>query len=427
MNLNLFGHDGQWIMVDCGVTFDEPLHPMSQQKYPVVSADPSFIESRRQLLAGIIITHAHEDHLGALPYLWQRLKAPVFTNPFAAEVLKRKLRGQTAAQNMPIYTMTDNGKFSVGGFDLEWISTTHSIPEPAALMIRTSAGSVLHTADWKIDPQPVSGTPFDPTPFQRLASENVTAMVCDSTNATITGHSVSEGQCFDGLMQHVKNATGRVVVSCFSSNIARLITLSQVACHSGRYMGLIGRSIRNMVAAARVSGHWPDEALHIDPMHLGFLPREEVLAVATGSQGEPRAMLNKLADGNCRELDLEAGDTVIFSAMLIPGNEDKVASLVKKFESRDINVILAADSDIPIHASGHPCQQELETMYKWVKPNIAVPTHGEPEHMQCNANIASQSGVTRTLTGNNGDLFILAPVPGIRRSAVPVGRIAIDT
>ncbi|MEP7702582.1 ribonuclease J [Paraglaciecola sp. 25GB23A] len=436
MNMNLYGHAGSWLMVDCGVTFQSPLRPeylqtegssvLARDIFDVVSADPSFISSRKQQLAGIVITHAHEDHVGALPYLWQRFKCPVYTTKYTAEILRRKLNRDNLAQRMPIIEVETNQRVDIGPFNVEWLGITHSIPEPHALMIRTEAGSVFHTADWKIDKKPITDQPFNAHPFKLLAKQNVNAMVCDSTNALRPGHSISESECSAGLLELVEQATGRVVVGCFSSNIARMISLAQIAQKTGRYLALFGRSLQNTVGAAKATGHWPDDLNVIDAYHAGYLLKHEVLAVATGSQGESRAALSQMAQDNYRNLSLEADDLIIFSSIIIPGNEKLIDRMIEQFHQRKIRTILAEEHSKPIHASGHPYQDELKLMYEWVKPQLAIPTHGEPKHLRANADIANQCHVPKSLTGLNGDLFIIAPQPKLIKSAVKTGRIALQ-
>ncbi len=259
MNMNLYGHHGQWLMVDCGVMFDRSrLQPDGSNS--VVSADPNFIASRRQRLVGLVITHAHEDHVGAVPYLWKELQCPVYTTPFAAEILRRKLSETDLVDRVPIIEVTSGDRRQIGHFEVEWLAITHSLPEPHALLLRAGSTRIFHTADWKIDPQPVLGSAFDGQAFRGLANKKVTAMICDSTNAVVPGHSVSEGQCFEGLLSLIRPAEGRVIVACFGSNVARLITLSRIAVQTGRYMALYGRSLLNMVSAARRTDHWPSEA-----------------------------------------------------------------------------------------------------------------------------------------------------------------------
>ncbi|HSG04204.1 MAG TPA: ribonuclease J [Marinobacterium sp.] len=426
MNMNLFGHNGQWLMVDCGVTFDEPLTADSHRTHPVVSADPRFIVDQRERLQAIILTHAHEDHLGALPYLWTRLKAPVYATPFAAEVLRRKLAQQGLAGRVPIHEIAPGGRFQAGRFDVEFLPITHSIPEPQALVISTPVGKLFHTADWKIDPQPVIGEPFDESRFAALAQQNIRAMLCDSTNALKPGASRSESICHNGLLRQIEACEGRVVVSCFSSNLARLVTIARVAQQTGRYFALLGRSLLNMYSIARQTGYWPRELEAIDASHLGYLPRNEVLAVATGSQGELRSALNRLALDEFDALQLEAGDRVVMSSFLIPGNERLVERMVERLRARNIEVIESATSSTPIHASGHPCQAELAQMYALVQPDIAIPLHGEAEHLHANAEIARRYSVPIQLTGLNGDLYEIAPGTRVHFGAVKAGRIALS-
>ncbi|WJG11242.1 ribonuclease J [Aliiglaciecola sp. LCG003] len=428
--MNLFGHNGQWLMVDCGVTFDEPLDPKDAasggRRFDVVSADPTFITQQPENLVGIVITHAHEDHIGALPYLWSRLKCPVYTTPYTAEILRRKLSRDGKQPNIPIIEVANNGMADIGHFNIKWMSITHSLPEPHALLIRTEAGTIFHTADWKIDSAPVTEQPFNQREFKQLGEQNILAMVCDSTNALRAGHSVSESACYSGLKQLISHAQGRVVVGCFSSNIARLITLAKIAAETGRYLALLGRSLLNTVGAAKATGHWPEDLIIIDAHHAGYLLPEEVLAVATGSQGEPRAALANLARDSYRDLSLDKGDLVIFSSIIIPGNEKPIENLVKALNARQIDTVMSEQTQLTIHASGHPCQEELKQMYQWVCPQVAVPTHGEDAHMLSNAQIAKSAQVPRTLTGKNGDLFMLAPNIGIRKSAVKTGRIPLN-
>ncbi|GGX39860.1 ribonuclease J [Saccharospirillum salsuginis] len=423
MNLNLYGHDGQWLMVDCGVTFADP----GQTHQPHVQMpDPSFIEQHRDKLAGIVITHAHEDHIGAVPYLWRRFRAPVYATAFTVEILKRKLAEFGLIGTVPVTVVQAGDRIPIGPFEVEWLHITHSIPEPNAIMVRTSVGSVFHTADWKLDPDPVLGDRYQAELFQRLAEDPPNAMVCDSTNALVEGHSVSEAVLYEGLRKVVTEAEGRVVVSCFASNVARLKTLMRVAEDSDRRVAILGRSLKNMVSAAKATGYWKHQAPFIDPFDLGYFPKAHFLAIATGSQGEPRAALHRLARDQHPDLTLDAGDTVVFSARVIPGNERLVENLINLFKRRGIHVVTAEEYGLPIHASGHPAQDELKQMYQWVQPQLAIPVHGEVEHMAANARVAKECGVPRQLTGENGDLFFIGPVPGVRRQAVKTGRLGWD-
>lgn len=429
MNLNLYGHDGAWLMVDCGVTFPKPgrvsadgtVHHRGEP--PVQMADPAFIADRRDRLAGLIITHGHEDHVGAVPYLWPLLQCPIYTSRFTAEILKRKLAEFDLLHRVPIIEVDTGECRQIGPFNVQWLALTHSIPDPNALMIRTGQGNIFHSGDWKLDDEPLVGHGYSPDTFTALAREGVAAMVCDSTNATVPGHSVSEATLHRGLLEAVAGAEGRVVVTCFGSNIARLHTLARIARQTGRYMGLLGRSLVNMTNAARAAGLWDSSDQLIQPSHLGYLPRHEVLAVATGSQGEPRTALRRLAAGNHPDFELEAGDTVIFSARAIPGNEESIEALISNLNALGVKVVTAEEADWPIHASGHPAQAELALMYQWIEPRIAIPVHGEAEHMEAHADIARSQGVPRAMVGRNGDLFMIRPVPGIRRQVVETGRL----
>ena len=423
MNMNLYGHNGQWLLVDCGMTFNEPLSPEDSKLHELVTANPEFIVERNDQLAGLVITHAHEDHIGAVAALWPKLQCPVYGSKFTLEVLRNKLRGKLEGK-VPLQEIESNKPVSIGNFQVEWLPVTHSVPESHAILLRTDAGTVLHTADWKIDPDPVIGAPFNADQFKELGNENISAMVCDSTNSTRPGHSESEGDCYEGLLKYVEQAKGKVVVSCFGSNIARLITLGRIANRTGRYMAVMGRSMHTMVRSAKRAGIWPKDVKLTETNHLAYLPPEEVLAVATGSQGEPRTALNRLANDRFYDFDIKEGDTVIFSSMVIPGNELAVQRMVDQLKRKKIEVIEASQVDELIHASGHPCADEVAELYRWVKPALAVPVHGEREHLLANASIARRSGVPRQLTGKNGDLFVLND-PAVRINQVKTGRIAI--
>ena len=420
MNLNLYGHAGHWLMVDCGVTFEKNEQGSGNR---VEMPDPVFIANRQEALVGIVATHAHEDHIGALPHLWEQFRCPIYTTPFTRNVLLAKFRQHGI--DAPVITVTDNEQLELGPFRLQWLPITHSTPETHALLIDTPVGRALHTADWKLDSAPIVGAAVDVGQYQALGSQRLDAVICDSTNATREGHSVSESELFSGLLAEVSDSPGRVVVACFASNIARLQTLGNVAHVSGRYLGLLGRSLRRMVSSARVAGYLTENFNIVDAMDLGYLLPREALILATGSQGEAGAALSRLAQDNHPDVNLAAGDHVIFSAKTIPGNEAAVASLVSSFTARDIRVTHADESSRLLHASGHPCADELRQMYTWTRPRLAVPVHGEPVHMERNAEIARQSGVSERLVGTNGDLFDLLQYRK-HQAAAPVGRLWLD-
>ncbi|MDG1122702.1 MAG: ribonuclease J [Glaciecola sp.] len=430
MNLNLYGHASRWLMVDCGLTFNTPLNPQDDyaefvKRHELVAADPSFIVERKDLLCGIIITHAHEDHVGAIPFLWQRFRQPIYTTKFTAEVLRRKLSEFDFGHLVEIIEIKPLDEFQIGPFNVKWLPITHSLPEPCGLVISTPVGKVFHTGDWKLDSKPVVGEGVNYDYFKHLASQDIDAMVCDSTNALKHGNSVSESACEAGLYHYINSAPKRVVVACFASNIARLITIARVAQKTQRRMAVFGRSLVNMIGIARRTGYWPEDCQLIDPRHVGYLPEEEVLIVATGSQGEPRAALNQLAKDTHRDISLTPQDTIIFSTIVIPGNEQQIAQLVKLFTQRQIQVVQAQDSVLPIHASGHPNEQELRSMYRWVQPKISIPVHGEAPHLQRHSAIAKDCGVKSTLVGVNGDLFQISAPVMIKRAVVDAKRIVI--
>jgi ribonuclease J len=422
MNLNLFGHRGRWLMVDCGITFEHPEGSPSGRP-SIQMPDPQFIASRRQTLDGLIITHAHEDHLGAVPHLWSELRCPIYTTPFTAAVLRRKNAWRGGELPTQIIEVEPGSETTIGAFQVRWLPITHSTPETCALAIRMGSHRVLHTADWKIDHRPVVGPAWQQRQFEQLAAEGVDAVICDSTNATRPGRSPTEGDVADGLLPTVAAQTGRVVIACFASNVARLQTVLRIAHASGRRVGLLGRSLENMWRCARTVGLLDTEHTPIDATHLGYLPEREVLALATGSQGEVGAALHKLMLDSHPHLSLGEGDTVILSSKTIPGNEQAVARVVGGLRERGVHVIEADHSPRTLHASGHPCAEELADLYRTLRPTLVVPVHGEAVHMAANARIARQCGVPAALTGENGDLFYLAPTPGVRRRYAAAGRL----
>jgi ribonuclease J len=428
MNFNVYGHDGQWLIIDCGLTFNDRTDDAGNRgrRRTVQMADPAFITARKDDIAGMIITHAHEDHVGAVQYLWPQLQCPIYTTAFTAAILQRKLAETTFAADVPVRVVESADRIDIGPFNVEWIGMTHSVPEPHSLLIKTGAGTVLHSGDWKLDPTPVVGQPFDEDRCKTLASDAIDAIVCDSTNAVTKQRTRSEAELYDGLQQLVAEASGRVVVTCFGSNLARVATLARIAQETGRHLGLLGRSMINMVSAGRATGLLPVDDVSVDPAHLGYLPPETVLLLATGSQGEPGTALHRLSTRSFRDMELEAGDTVIFSSRVIPGNESSVDAMIERLRNMEVNVFTDENSALPIHASGHPSAEELHQMYQWAQPDIAIPVHGEAEHLEANVKVANSAGVSRQLCGRNGDLFVIAPNKAIRRNAFTVGRLALQ-
>jgi ribonuclease J len=420
MNLNLYGHAGKWLMVDLGIAFADETMPGVE----VVMPNPAFIEERRKSLVGIVLTHAHEDHLGAVADLWPRLEAPVYATPFAAAVLRRKLAEADLLDAVPITEIPLRGRFSLPPFELEFITMTHSILEPNALAIRTRLGTVFHTGDWKIDPEPLLGEVTDEAMLRRIGEEGALAMVCDSTNVFVEGEAGSESTVRANLEKLVKASKGRVAVTCFASNLARVESAALAAVAAGRHPVLSGRALQRMVDAAQECGYLLDFPECVPEPQAGYLPRDKVVFICTGSQGEPRASMAKLANGDHRDLTLEAGDTAIFSSRIIPGNEHSVGRLHNALVARGVEVI--TDREALIHVSGHPARDELVQVYQWIRPKIALPVHGEVRHMVEHAALARACQVPETVVAPNGSLVRLAPGPAEIIDHVPVGRLARD-
>ncbi|MCC6468667.1 MAG: ribonuclease J [Alphaproteobacteria bacterium] len=419
MNLNLYGHAGKWLMIDLGITFADD----SQPALDVIMPDPAFIEAERDKLVGLVLTHAHEDHLGAVPYLWERLRCPVYATPFAAAVLRRKLKENGGAE-VPITEVPLSARFTLGPFDLELITLTHSIPEPNAVAIRTRAGTVLHTGDWKLDDTPLVGDVTDETALRALGEEGVLAMVCDSTNAMREGTSGSEGEVRESLGELVGRFKNRVAVASFASNVARLETMAAVAEKHDRHCALIGRSLWRMQDAARATGYLAGTPPFVSEHDAGYLPRDKVLLVCTGSQGEQRAALSRIVADSHPHIVLERGDAVIFSSRIIPGNERTIHQLQNRLIAKGIEVI--TERDHFVHVSGHPARDELTRMYQWVRPRIAVPVHGEARHIAAHAALARDCQVQQAIEQQNGQIVRLAPGPAEVVGTVAHGRLALD-
>ncbi|MDA1089239.1 MAG: ribonuclease J [Proteobacteria bacterium] len=424
MNLNLYGLGPRgretWVMVDLGITFANA----SQPGLDVLMPDPAFIVERREQLAGLVLTHAHEDHLGAVPYLWERLQCPIYATPFTLSVLKRKLAETDFADKVEIIEVPLGGRFQVGPFDMELITLTHSIPEPNAIAIRTSLGTILHTGDWKFDPSPVIGDTADVAALQKLGEEGVLAIVCDSTNVFTPGDSGSEGDLLESLTGIIAGCSKKVAVACFASNVARLETISKAALANDRDVVLAGRSLWRMNDAARENGYLGDVPAFISEEDAGHIPDDKVLFICTGSQGEPRAALSRIAHGDHAHLTLGDGDTVIFSSRIIPGNEASIGRLHNELVRQRVRVI--SPNDHFIHVSGHPARDELTRMYQLSQPKISIPVHGERRHLDAHAALARACQVPKAIVNENGGMIRLAPgEPGIC-GEVPCGRLALE-
>src|SRR5262245_58872356 len=420
MNLNLYGHAGKWLMIDLGIGFTDDSMPGIE----VVMPDPAFIEERRDDLVGIVLTHAHEDHLGAVADLWPCLRVPVYATPFAAAVLRRQLQEAGLMAAVPMTEIPLRGKFELPPFQLELVTMTHSILEPNALAIRTPLGTVFHTGDWKIDPEPLLGDLTDEAMLRQIGEEGALAMVCDSTNVFVEGEAGSESTVRANLDKVVRSRRCRVAVTCFASNLARVESIALAAVAAGRHPVLAGRALQRMVEAAQECGYLLDFPPCVPEQQAGYLPRDKVLFICTGSQGEPRATMAKLAFGEHRDLVLEEGDTAIFSSRIIPGNEHAVGRLHNALMARGVEVI--NDAELDLHVSGHPAREELVRGYQWVRPRIAVPVHGELRHMVEHAALARSCQVPETIVAPNGSLVRLAPGPAEIIDHVHSGRLARD-
>ncbi len=420
MNCALYGFGParrrKWMMVDLGLAFAGEEAP----GVDLIMPDLAFVQSIKRDLAGIVITHAHEDHIGALAELWPSLGAPVYMTRFAAGLAEARRLGEPGAPKIPIRAVPLGGRVEIGPFEVEFIPVAHSIPESAALAIRSPAGLVVHTGDWKIDPAPGVGFPTDEARLKALGDEGVLAMICDSTNVVREGESPSEADVARTLRELVAEARGRVVVTTFASNVARLRAAAEAGLAAGRQVLVIGRAMERVVAVARECGYLEGLPPFLGPDPFDRLPRDKVLALATGSQGEPRAALARMSEDEYPRASLAAGDRVIFSSRTIPGNEKAVGRIINAFSERNIEVV--TDRTHLVHVSGHPRRAEMRRMYEWIRPQIAVPAHGEPMHLTEHVAFAKAQGVKEVVRPFNGDVVALEAGSARLVNHVTVGR-----
>ena len=424
MNLNAYAfgpaHDRRWILVDIGVSFGDDRTP----GIDVICPDPSFIEDYVDQIEAIILTHAHEDHIGAVGHLWDRFKKPIYATPFTAELVRGKLEEAGVLDEAELHTVPLGSTFEVGPFKIEYVTLTHSIPEPNGLAITTSAGTILHTGDWKIDPDPVVGEAFDSERLEALGDAGILAMVCDSTNVFEEGEAGSELSCRQALIDLIGEQTGKVAVTAFASNVARVQSIIEAAEANDRHVCLVGRSMHRITGAAKAVGMLSECAPFVDEKDTAHLPDENILYLCTGSQGEPRAALSRIARDDHPRVSLNENDTVIFSSRVIPGNERGIFDLQNALAERGVRII--TDRMRPIHVSGHPCRDELRRMYQWVRPKISVPVHGERRHILEHAAYAKSLQIKEAVTPKNGDVIRLAPGPAAVVDEVPTGRLLLD-
>ena len=425
MNLNLFGfgppNKRQWIIVDIGVTFGD----FNTPGVDIIMPDIEYIEEHVDNLLGIVLTHAHEDHMGALARLWPRLKCPVYATPFTMYLVRDRLSEAGLLGKVTLNTVEMKGRFTLGPFDLEMVTLTHSIPEPNGLAIRVGGHTVLHTGDWKIDPNPTLGDDVDSAALMALGDEGITAMICDSTNVFSPGVSGSEADVRRELIKLVGEYGGKkVAVASFASNVARLQSVMEAARVNDRAVCLVGRSMHRMVGAAKATGILDDSYSLVDEEEAANIPDGHILYLCTGSQGESRAALSRIAQGSHRNVKLSKGDVVIFSSKIIPGNEKGIFALQNELADQGIEIVTEKARDI--HVSGHPCRDELAQMYDWARPNIAIPVHGERRHLIEHAKLAKQLGIRHTLAPHNGEMILLAPKGPKIIDLVPSGRLHED-
>lgn len=415
MNLNLFGHDGHWIIVDCGITFHDRLG------VEIIAPDIKFLIENNIPITAMVVTHAHEDHIGAIPYMWPQLRCPIYATPFTATIIRQKISEKDWGPSVEIHEISLCGSFNIGPFGFEYVTLTHSIPEPNALVISTPLGKVLHTGDWKIDPNPLVGAPADLKRLEELGKEGILALVCDSTSVFTEGVSGSEATVREELTRLIGEFSDkRVTVTCFASNVARIETIALAAQQHGRKVILLGRSLLRMTEAARKNGYLADVPEFAEEVQANNYPHNKVLFICTGSQGEPRAALSRIAAGTHPRVKMNEEDVVIFSSRMIPGNERHIGIMQNQLVRQNVNVITAKEEDI--HVSGHPAREDLKLMYRLTKPALVIPVHGEARHLKEQAALARAEGVKNVVMPQNGSLVVLSAENARIIDTVPTGR-----
>ena len=424
MNCTLYGHglpdDYSWIMIDLGLTFASPREPGIE----VILPDIRFAENQGKNLKAIILTHAHEDHYGAIPDLWESLKVPIYATPFTAAMMRAKLEREGIEDSVPIIEMEIGSEYEIGPFSVEVVQMAHSIPEPVGLAIKTPSGTLFHTGDWKLDPDPISGPPTDENRLKALGQEGVDVLVCDSTNATREGTSISEVDVAKTLKDVVGLAKRRVVVTTFASNVARIKSIAEAAYAADRYVVLAGRALMRVVGIAKETGYIPDDYVFLSDEDFQHLPAKDCLVMATGSQGEGRAAIARIAEGSHPKIKLSKDDTVIFSSRTIPGNEKSVGYVINLLARQGLNII--TESQAPVHVTGHPRRGELEQLYKWLKPNTLIPVHGEELHLQSHKAFAKDQGINQITLVRNGSMASVLPNEPQIIDEIPSGRLYRD-
>ena len=425
MNMNLYAYgkenNRKWIIVDMGVTFADDSIP----GIDLIMPDPGFIIDKKDDLLGIVLTHAHEDHIGAVAHIWPELKCKLFATPFTAALITEKFKEKKIDISSFLKIVPLNSKIKLGEFDIDFVTLTHSILEPNGLSIKTPLGTILHTGDWKIDPNPLIGNKIDQEKLEKIGDAGVSAMICDSTNIFSPGRAGSESDVRDSLLRIMELKTKRILVTSFASNVARMESIFYCAKKTGRSICLVGRSMHRIFKAAKKCGYLKGLIEPLEPRDAKKIAKNKILYLATGSQGEPMGAMNRIVNGSHPDVFLEEGDCVIFSSKIIPGNEKKLYNLQNQIVKNNIEII--SEENAFVHVSGHPNRDDLKDMYKWVKPKSIIPVHGEHRHMQEHVKFAKEMQVPKTLLIENGDIIKLLPgeAPKVVDKA-PSGRVYLD-
>ena len=425
MNMNLYAYgkedDQKWIIVDMGVTFADDTIP----GVDLIMPDPGFIIDKKDDLLGIVLTHAHEDHIGAVAHIWPELKCKLYATPFTAALLTEKFKEKKIDISSFLKIVPLNSQIKLGAFEIDFVTLTHSILEPNGLSIKTPLGTILHTGDWKIDPNPLIGNKIDEEKLKKIGSSGVSAMICDSTNIFSPGRAGSESDVRDSLLRIMEVKTRKILVTSFASNVARMESIFYCAKKTGRSICLVGRSMHRIYKAARKCGYLKGLIEPLEPRDAKKVSKNKILYLATGSQGEPMGAMNRIVNGSHPDVFLEEGDCVIFSSKIIPGNEKKLYNLQNQIVKNNIEII--SEENAFVHVSGHPNRDDLKDMYTWVKPKSIIPVHGEHRHMQEHVSFAKEMQIPKTLLIENGDIIKLLPgdAPQIIDKA-PSGRVYLD-
>ena len=401
MNANLYHYQSDWLMIDLGISFSDETTP----GVDIILPDIRFAEEQKVNIKAIILTHAHEDHFGAVPYLWEKLNVPIYGTPFTIALLKRKLEEAKISDDIPLNVIDYNVDYKFGAFTVEFVALSHSIPDPAAIVLKTDKGQILHTGDWKFDETPMVGNKTDVQKLKRIGDEGVIALIGDSTNALIDGRTPSESVAREGLTKVIANSQFTVAVTCFASNIARISSIISAANENNRHVCVVGRALHRSIAAARETGYLDNIPDFVSEVDAGLMPRENLVIICTGSQGETRAALAKISNGMHENIKLQSEDTVIFSSRQIPGNENAIARVQNQFLRQKINII--TDEDAMVHVSGHPARDELIDLYNIIRPQIAIPVHGTARHLDAHAKLAASCQVPEIHIPENGNIISL--------------------